>query len=185
MSILRDYTNDKHRAVESHPFVQMMINGELTKKQHAMFLQQMYYVYRDIEYYGEMAGLFHDMRSIKRKDAIKEDIIELGYPLLNSDEIFPSTQAYRNHILDLYYGKKGDQILAHVYVRHMGDLYGGKMIARKVPGSGKAYQFDDRPGLIKALDAKLTMDILDEALLAFDMSEAMFEDMLNKVNETK
>jgi heme oxygenase len=185
MSILKEHTDAKHREVESHIFVQMMMNGELSKEQHAMFLQQMYYVYRDIEYYGEMIGLFHDMRSIKRTDFIKEDIIELGYKVLTSDELFPSTQAYRKHILDLYYGKRGDQILAHIYVRHMGDLYGGKLIGRKVPGSGKAYQFDDRPALIKTLDAKLTMDILDEALLAFDMSANMFDDMLKKVNETK
>jgi heme oxygenase len=185
MSILKEHTNEKHRAVESHVFVQMMMNGELSKEQHAMYLQQMYYVYRDIEYYGEMVGLFYDMRSIKRIDAIKADIYELGYKLLTSDELFPSTQAYREHILDLYYGKRGDQILAHIYVRHMGDLYGGKLIARKVPGSGKVYQFDNSQELIKTLDAKLTMNILDEALLAFDMNGHMFDDMLKKVNETK
>ena len=110
MSILRDYTNDKHRAVEDHPFVQMMINGELNKEQHAMFLQQMYYVYRDIEYYGELVGLLHDMSSIKRSSAIKEDIMELGYNVLNSDQIFPSTKAYREHIMKLYHDKKYDQI---------------------------------------------------------------------------
>jgi heme oxygenase len=85
----------------------------------------------------------------------------------------------------LYYGKKGDQILAHIYVRHMGDLYGGKLIARKVPGSGKVYQFENSQELINTLDAKLTMNILDEALLAFDMNGHMFDDMLKKVNETK
>ena len=185
MSILREHTNEKHRAVESHVFVQMMMNGELSKEQHAMYLQQMYYVYRDIEYYGEMVGLFHNMRSIKRTDAIKEDIHELGYKVLTSDELFPSTQVYRKHILDLYYNKMGDQILAHIYVRHMGDLYGGKLIARKVPGSGKLYKFDDSQELIKTLDAKLTMNILDEALLAFEMTSYMFDDMLKKVNETK
>lgn len=185
MSILRDYTNDKHRAVEAHPFVQMMLNGELTKEQHAMFLQQMYHVYHEIEYFGELAGLLYDMRSIKRTEAIKEDILELGYKVLTLDEIFPSTRAYREHIMKLYYENQSDQILAHIYVRHMGDLYGGKLIARKVPGSGKCYQFDDRPALIKILDSKLSMNILDEALLAFDMSAAMFDDMLKKIEETK
>jgi heme oxygenase len=67
----------------------------------------------------------------------------------------------------------------------MGDLYGGKLIARKVPGSGKVYQFENSQELIKTLDAKLTMNILDEALLAFDMNGHMFDDMLKKVNETK
>jgi heme oxygenase len=67
----------------------------------------------------------------------------------------------------------------------MGDLYGGKLIARKVPGSGKVYQFENSQELINTLDAKLTMNILDEALLAFDMNGHMFDDMLKKVNETK
>jgi heme oxygenase len=184
MSILREYTNEKHRAVEKHPFVQMMMNGELNKQQHAMFLQQMYVVYREIEYFGELVGFFHGMKSIKRSIAIKEDIFELGFNLLSEDELFSSTKAYREHIMKLYYDKRGDKILAHIYVRHMGDLYGGKLIARKVPGSGKAYQFEDRPALIKTLNSKLSIDIIDEALLAFDMSEAMFVDMLKKVNET-
>jgi hypothetical protein len=62
-------------------------------------------------------------------------------------------------------------------------LYGGKILAKKIPGKGKCYQFNDCPALIKALDAKLTMSILDEALLAFDMSAEIFNDMLEKLPE--
>ena len=35
-----------------------------------------------------------------------------------------------------------EKIMAHIYVRHMGDLSGGQMIRRKVPGLGKMYKFD-------------------------------------------
>jgi hypothetical protein len=59
----------------------------------------------------------------------------------------------------------------------MGDLYGGKIIAKRVPGSGLAYQFQDRPALIKALDAKLSTDLVDEALLGFDLSAGIFDEL--------
>jgi heme oxygenase len=183
MSILRNYTNEKHRAVEANPFVQLMLTGEITKEQHVLFLKQFYIVYSEIEYFAETIGLLHDLPGIKRKDGIKEDLAELGYNIPTPEEVLPSTQRYREHIMKLYYSGHGDQILAHIYVRHMGDLYGGKILAKKIPGKGKCYQFDDRPALIKALDAKLTMSILDEALLAFDMSAEIFNDMLKKLPE--
>jgi heme oxygenase (biliverdin-producing, ferredoxin) len=183
MSILREHTNAKHRAVEENPFVQLMLTGKISKEQHILFLKQFYVVYREIEYFAETLGLLHDLPGIKRKDGIAADLAELGHNIPSLEEILPSTQRYREHIMKLYYSGKGNQILAHVYVRHMGDLYGGKILAKKIPGQGKCYQFEDRPALIKALDAKLTMSILDEALLAFDMSESIFNDMLEKLPE--
>jgi hypothetical protein len=63
----------------------------------------------------------------------------------------------------------------------MGDLYGGKIIAKRVPGSGLAYQFEDRPLLIKSLDAKLSLDLVNEALLGFDLSAGIFDDLWSKI----
>ena len=73
--------------------------------------------------------------------------------------------------------------MAHVYVRHMGDLYGGKIIAKLVPGSGNMYQFDDRPGLIKAFNQKLTLDLKDEALVAFDYFNEIFTDLWKEIHK--
>ena len=85
-------------------------------------------------------------------------------------------------ITDLYYDQdKQKQLFAHVYVRHMGDLYGGKVIAKRVPGSGKAYEFDDRPGLIKAMDSKLSTDLVDEAILGFELSGQIFDELWEKI----
>jgi hypothetical protein len=65
----------------------------------------------------------------------------------------------------------------------MGDLYGGKIIAKRVPGSGKAYQFEDRPALIKALDAKLSTELVEEAILGFELSMGIFDELQEKINE--
>ena len=67
----------------------------------------------------------------------------------------------------------------------MGDLYGGKVIAKRVPGSGKMYQFEDRPALIKALDAKLSLDIVDEALLGFDLAKGIFDELWEKIENER
>ena len=61
--------------------------------------------------------------------------------------------------------------------------YGGKIIAKRVPGSGKAYQFEDRPALIKALDAKLSTELVEEALLGFELSMGIFDELQEKINE--
>ena len=181
MSILNPYTKEKHRQVESHPFVQYLLTGDIKPEHYALFLQQMYVVYSSVEYFAEISLILQDLPGIKRAENIFDDINELGHSV--KDKPLPATEKYRQRIVDLYYGDMKRLILAHVYVRHMGDLYGGKVIAKRVPGSGKMYQFDDRPGLIKALDAKLSLDIVDEALLGFDLAAGIFDELMEKINE--
>lgn len=179
MSILREYTNAKHREAEATAFVQYMLHGNITAEHYAVYLQQMQIVYRNIEYFAEISGLLHDLPDIKRSDRMQQDLLELGVIL--PDQVLSSIEAWRQRIIDLYYSGQKHLILAHVYVRHMGDLYGGKIIAKRVPGSGTCYQFEDRPGLIKALDAKLSTDIVDEALLAFDLAIDVFEELKKEI----
>jgi heme oxygenase len=179
MSILRDYTNDKHRAAEGTAFVQYMLHGTITPEHYAEYLKQMYVIYSNIEYFGEISLLFQDLPDIKRADRMRQDLEELGHTV--AEKGLPSVERWRQRIVDLYYSGRKDQILAHVYVRHMGDLYGGKVIAKRVPGSGRSYEFEDRPGLIKALDAKLSMEILDEALVAFDLAIDVFNELQEKI----
>jgi heme oxygenase len=180
MSILNEYTKEKHREIEAHPFVQYMLHGEITKPHYAMFLQQMYILYSNLEYFSELAILLKDLDGIKRADYIVDDIKELNYSM--KFETFPGTEKYRQRIVELYYDDKKPLLFAHVYVRHMGDMYGGKAIAKRVPGSGKMYHFENRPQLIKTFDSKLTLDLVDEALIGFDLAAGIFDDIMEKIN---
>jgi len=179
MSVLREHTNAKHREAEGTPFVQYMLHGNIAPDHYAVYLQQMQSVYSNIEYFAEISGLLWDLPDIKRSEYMREDIEELGYKL--PERLLPSIERWRQRIIDLYYSGQKHLILAHVYVRHMGDLYGGKIIAKRVPGSGRCYGFADRPALIKALDAKLSTDIVDEALVAFDLAIEVFEDLRKEI----
>jgi heme oxygenase len=179
MSILNEHTKAKHVEVENSPYIQHILNRYITKEQYIRFLQEMYVVYSNLEYFAEISGILFDLPGIKRADSILQDLIELGSgPAVKRMD---STEAWRSRIVELYYSDKS-KLLAHVYVRHMGDLYGGKVISKRVPGSGMFYQFEDRPFLIKALNAKLTMDLLPEALLAFDLAHAVFNDLMKEIN---
>jgi heme oxygenase len=49
----------------------------------------------------------------------------------------------------------------------MGDLSGGQVIAKKVPGSGRFYQFENAELLKTKIREELTDDLGDEAKVAF------------------
>lgn len=181
MSILREYTNKHHRWVEEKPFVQYLLKGEITKEHYALYLQQFFRVYSNVEYFAELAHLIQDLPDLKRSNYIMQDLQELGNVSLGP--AFASTEKYRNRLVELYYDENNrHKLMAHIYVRHMGDLYGGKVIMKRVPGSGRCYQFEDRPALIKALDSKLSTDLVDEAIRAFEMSGEIFDELWEKIN---
>jgi len=57
--------------------------------------------------------------------------------------------------------------MAHIYVRHMGDLFGGQMLAKLLPGPNNMFKFDNMPELIKTFRTKLDISMADEANKAF------------------
>lgn len=176
MTILREHTNLKHREVEATPFVQYLLSGKITAEHYTAFLFEFRTIYEVIERENRKHGHLRGLEGIERSIAIDNDLHELNQSYFHG--LMPSTIEYTNHILELSKNKSKRHLLfAHVYVRHTGDLYGGKLIARLVPGTGRMYAFDDRPGLIKAINEKLTEDLADEANLAFDYFIKIFNEL--------
>ena len=65
-----------------------------------------------------------------------------------------------------------------IYVRHMGDLSGGQIIKRFVPGSGQHYQFnEDVTELKEKVRAKLHDGLADEAKVCFNMIKTFMEEL--------
>ena len=75
--------------------------------------------------------------------------------------------------------KNDDQgILAHMYVRHFGELHGGQMIKKKVPGSGLMYEFEgDKQELIDEFRTLLNDDMAEEAKKCFDFASELFDEL--------
>lgn len=68
-------------------------------------------------------------------------------------------------------------IMAHVYVRHMGDMYGGKLMARVLPGPGLMYYFENKNELIKTFNSLLTTELGPEANKGFDFFIKIFTEL--------
>jgi heme oxygenase len=67
-------------------------------------------------------------------------------------------------------------MLAHVYVRHMGDMFGGQMLAKLLPGSNRMFQFENLPQLIANVRQKLNVSLAEEANVAFTHNINMLKD---------
>jgi heme oxygenase len=180
---LKELTQEQHRRAETRPFVKVLFSGHVDPKIYATYLINQHPMYDVLEAFAMMHGLFNGIPEIRRAPAILEDFVELW----NTEEygdptICPVVNDYVNYLKTIY--ADPDKIMAHLYVRHMGDLSGGQMIAKRVPGSGKYYQFGDNPEVIKdAIRAKLNDDMADEAKIAFDFAARLFEEMMDVVGE--
>ena len=75
--------------------------------------------------------------------------------------------------------------MAHLYVRHMGDLAGGQMIAKRVPGNGRMYQFENPEELKTAIRAKIDDSMAEEATICFEFATDLFKEMLEIANDFK
>ena len=67
--------------------------------------------------------------------------------------------------------------MAHVYVRYLGDLRGGQMISKKVPGSGKYYEFESPDELSSVIYHQLNDDMAEETKKVFNYATRLFIEM--------
>jgi len=180
MTVLRSITQEKHLAVEHLPFVQYLLRGNITSDHYVIYLAEMTAIYQHLESLAQQAGLFDQLEGLPRAQRMQEDLVELaaGYQA----DLLSSTKTYLLHLDQLSQSDHSEQLFAHVYVRHMGDLYGGKLIARVVPGSGLWYQFENRAELAQRFNERVTLDLADEALVAFDHYGNIFQELWTKIH---
>ena len=164
---LRDITKDLHTDAERTLFAKKLVTGSLTTEEYANYLWQMVLVYNGIETAANSQGMLKNLPDIERTHKIYQDCIELVGPN-HQLKWLPVTVDYYQYLLALNYSDRKHLIKAHMYCRHMGDLFGGQMIAKKVSGQGRFYQFKDPEALKAALRAELTDDLGDEARVAFE-----------------
>jgi heme oxygenase len=174
---LKDLTHQNHTRAEAHPFTTRLVSGELSAEVYADYLYNQLPAYHKLETLCEQRGLLKNIETIKRSQAILDDFNELTptYPI---SKIYPATIKYVDYLENL----TNQQLLAHLYVRHMGDMYGGQMIKTKIPGNGSMYDFSDRKTLIQNLREKLSDDLAAEANHCFEQIFDLFTELANEHN---
>ena len=71
-----------------------------------------------------------------------------------------------------------NKLMAHIYVRHMGELSGGQMIKRKIPGEGRFYQFENANELKEKIRSMIDDSMADEAKIVFDFATQTFKELM-------
>jgi heme oxygenase len=171
MTTLKEQIKDNHDLAEHSPFAKLLLSGNITKEIYADYLVNQYECYNALENAANYFGLLNDFPEISRIQSMKEDFLELG---IKDIRVYPSTMEYVAYINSITEPKL---LMAHIYVRHFADMYGGQIIKSKIPSTGKMYQFDDRSGLISKVREKLTEDLGEEANKCFEFAIRLFNEL--------
>lgn len=176
---LKEATAEIHRKAENTALMQSIMNGTVSEATYKNYLTQMYIVYARLETIVRSQGITIEMPTLARSVRISADLEEISKQVTKEFGILPTTQKYVDYLgtIELSFPK----VISHVYVRHMGDLYGGQMLKEKVPGSGRWYDFENADELKEKIRSKLTdkSDIVEEVIRAFEYNIAIFEEIDN------
>jgi heme oxygenase len=198
---LRDATAADHSAAESSPFVTELLAGRLPREAYADLLAQNARVYEVLEqavavHAGDpgLQPFLHP--GLTRLPSLEADLLFLAGPDWRSEFApLPATLAYVERLREVAFDWPAG-LVAHHYLRYLGDLSGGQIVRTLV---GRAYDltldgvrfyvFPDlpRPKPFKdayraALDAVPWAEeerarVVEEVSLAFRLNRDLFADL--------
>lgn len=176
MTNLKNLTWEHHKNAERQEFVKVLMSGKINPKLYATYLWNQHKKYDLLEAMAGALGLLDDLPDVRRKQKIEQDFLELWTsdtpPILVS-----STNEYIAHLKTILTNKNA--LMAHIYVLHMGDLSGGQIIRKKVPGRGRMYDFEgDVSALKEIIRSKTSDNMADEAKFMFESSTKLFQELM-------
>lgn len=210
---LKHGTQESHTAAESVHFVKEFIRGNIDRTLYSKLILNLFHVYKHLEthldqYAPHYFPSLHFPKELSRTDALKDDV---DFYHGSSERILlePPSKATQDYIHRIEFIAKKEPLLllSHAYTRYLGDLSGGKILARVAKRalnlndhqSGLAfYQFDEIPSAKVFKDAyRILLDELDlsddeierlvaEANVAFVLNMRIFEEldvMSNKMDQ--
>ena len=172
---LKELTSDLHSEAERKTVAQLLASGEISRCIYTCYLYNQYYAYDVLEQHVDIPII----EDIKRASRIQKDYTwHLGEDTSQCVKLMPSTIEYMKLVNS--FEKNSKQVLAHVYVRHLGDMFGGSMIAKNIPGPNYYYKFENRGQLIKDLREMLDDSMAEDARVCFRYAIRLFEDLENE-----
>jgi heme oxygenase len=174
MNNLKELTKEQHKKAEKSKFAKKLVTGNLTASEYACYLYNMWLVYACLETKATELGVLDSIEDICRTRFIYSDMLSIG----SKKELkLKSSIDYIEYIKSISSPKK---ILAHCYVRHMGDLSGGQIIAKNLKDKFpvRFYEFEQDVIILKdKFREKLDDSMAPEATIAFDFAADILQEM--------
>jgi heme oxygenase len=171
---LKEATAEKHKKAERMPFNVRMFKGQLSKNEYLLYLNQQLQIFQAIE----RIGLPH--ASLERSKSIQADIDELNSHGYYSDQILNKTNAYLYYLRSLKY----EEILPHVYLNYLAIMFGGQIMKKSVPSSGRMYDFENMPEAAKSIREVQKDEWADEVNKAYDYIISIFDELETECQRT-
>ncbi|KAF9434921.1 heme oxygenase (decycling) 1 [Entomortierella beljakovae] len=201
---LKESTKSVHTMAERSKFVRHFFRGEITSDVYIKYLISLYYVYRALEMSLERhrdnsnVDLVYFPEQLSRMKAIEEDL-----EFYNGSEwrstLTAITPAQKSYIdaLERCDTTKPELLIAHCYVRYLGDLSGGQILSKKLQkhnnlpeGKGVAFytfgNIEDKESFKElyrkrlnqvAVDSETYIEIIEESQQAFVKVIDIFQEL--------
>lgn len=163
---LKELTAEKHKLAESTLFMKSVFDRKLPHNLWVDWTFQKTLFYGAIEGAASNLGILDDLPEIKRSFYLYLDFAEMWGNKYPRPSYRASVVEYSNYLESISHDP--NKIMAHLYTWHLGDMYGGQMIKKIVPGSHRNLDFENAHALANTIRSKLNDSMADEANVAFD-----------------
>lgn len=164
---LKEATADKHKKAERMPFNMRMFKGLLSEDEYLLYLNQQLQIFQTIEKTG-----LRDL-SLERSKNVQTDIDELNSKGHYTNHVLRSTNAYLDYLKSLSY----EEVLPHVYLNYLAIMFGGQIMKRSVPSTGRMYDFDNIPKAAQSIRNVQKDEWADEVNKGFDFIIMIFDEL--------
>lgn len=169
---IKELTTDKHTEAESTRFMKAVFARTLPFELWIDWTYQKTLFYGTIEGAAGTLGLLDNLPDIRRNFYLWQDVQAVYKGPRH--QYRQSTKDYHSYLMSI--SNDPNKIAAHLYVWHLGDLFGGQMIRRLIPGRHYSLNFKDPEILIKNLRMLATDDKADEATIAYEWAIKMMSE---------
>lgn len=170
---LKELTWESHQKAEETPFMKAVFAKTMPQDLWIDWTYQKWLFYGAIEGAAGANRLLGDLPDLRRAFYLFMDYNEMNTER-KKHEFRPIVVDYYNYIISI--ANDPNKVMAHLYTWHMGDMFGGQMIKKIVPGSHRNLEFEDAATLKTNIRAKLDDSMADEANIAFDWAIRMMRE---------
>jgi heme oxygenase len=170
---LKELTWDSHQKAEETPFMKAVFAKTMPQDLWIDWTYQKWLFYGAIEGAAGANRLLGDLPDLRRAFYLFMDYNEMNTER-KKHEFRPIVIDYYNYIISI--ANDPNKVMAHLYTWHMGDMFGGQMIKKIVPGSHRNLEFEDAATLKTNIRSKLDDSMADEANIAFDWAIRMMRE---------
>ncbi len=170
---LKELTAEKHKEAESTKFMKAVFAKTLPIDLWKDWTYQKSLFYNGIEGVAGACGLTQSLPDIQRAHYLYLDYRDM---LTDGNHSFYKQKVvdYYQYILKLL--PEPDKVMAHLYVWHMGDLFGGQMIKKIINAPSRSLDFKNPELLKQSIREKLKVEMAAEANIAFDWAISMMRE---------